>query len=80
MSKVDRVEVGEDGTLFIRFLKDDGKWHRTSIPPNVDPDQQMAYVEAHLQSMGHTRIPVSERATIRTKHAQEKAKRREQIS
>lgn len=38
----------------------DCKWHRTSIPPDVDPQSQMDAVNAHLISMGMPELPQSE--------------------
>lgn len=38
----------------------DCKWHRTSIPVDVDPQAQMAAVNAHLVSMGLPALPQSD--------------------
>lgn len=38
----------------------DRKWHRTAIPIDVDPTQQMAAVNAHLAIMEPPMPPVSE--------------------
>jgi len=35
----------------------DCKWHRTSIPVDVDPQAQMDAVNAHLLSMGLPELP-----------------------
>ena len=53
---VDQIEIPENDTIQIRFGKivvdDDGEeivtWHRTTIPPGVDADEQIAAVTAHL--------------------------------
>lgn len=52
MSTIESITTLADGTVFVRFLKSDGGWHRTSIPPGVDTDTQMAAVNAHLKAMG----------------------------
>ena len=38
----------------------DRKWHRTAIPLDVDPIQQMAAVNSHLASMEPPMPPVSQ--------------------
>jgi hypothetical protein len=38
----------------------DCKWHRTSIPIDVDPQAQMDAVNAHLESMGLPALPQSD--------------------
>lgn len=58
----------QTGTLGVRIaflLVEDGseidrKWHRTSIPVDVDPAQQMAAVNAHLSIMEPPMPPVSQ--------------------
>jgi len=35
----------------------DCKWHRTSIPVDIDPQVQMDAVNAHLVSMGLPELP-----------------------
>jgi hypothetical protein len=55
---IDQIEIARDGTINIRYallLIEDGKdlscqWHRTSIPPGVDVDRQLAEVDNHLTS------------------------------
>ena len=65
MSSVNRIDVAPDGTLQIRFLKDDGGWHRTSIEPGEDVDAQMARVNAHLQQLGSAALPNHASVTAR---------------
>lgn len=55
MSKLQLVEFAEDGTVYIRFRKDDGGWHRTSINPDTDPDEHLDIVDNHLVAMGMTK-------------------------
>lgn len=38
----------------------DCKWHRTAIPADIDPTQQMAAVNAHLAIMEPPMPPVSQ--------------------
>lgn len=68
MSRVDRIDTMPDGTLQIRFIKDNGGYHRTTIPPSVNPDAQMDFVDDHLQRMGQTAVSVADRTVIRTRH------------
>lgn len=56
---IDQPELSLSGVLGVRIafvLIEDGieldrKWHRTSIPIDVDPNMQMAAVNAHLATM-----------------------------
>lgn len=59
------VQSGVLGVKIAFLLVDDGKeldrkWHRTSIPVDVDPVQQMAAVNAHLAIMEPPMPPVSQ--------------------
>lgn len=57
-------EVGDDGTLFIRFLKQDnvsGEWvttgyHRTSIPPGISGAKMRAAINTHLTALGEGQL------------------------
>lgn len=63
-SIVDQIEVPVEGGIAIRMallLVEDGKvisrkWHRTLIPADVSPAEQMAYINDHLTSMGEAVI------------------------
>ncbi len=52
MAKLNLIEFAEDGTLVMRWKKDDGGWHRASCPPDFDLDHLLDLVDAHLISMG----------------------------
>lgn len=56
MTKLDRIEIDSDGVVFVRLVKDNGEYHRTTLPPGIDVNQQMGYVNAHLASMGASPI------------------------
>lgn len=63
--KVDIVEVTMDGTVQIRFNKysSDGDfigYHRTSIPADVNPLDQIAAVNNHLGKEGFAALDVTE--------------------
>lgn len=57
---IDQIEVTRTGEVRIRFglvLIEDGveidcKWHRTAVEPGINPDDQIAAVNAHLKLMG----------------------------
>lgn len=63
MSVLNLIQFEDDGTVLIRWKKDDGGWHRTAIPPNVDPDFQLDAVAADLQVKG---MPTANTAAIHT--------------
>jgi hypothetical protein len=64
---IDQIEVTRNGTIQVRFgllLVEDGKeidckWHRTTLPPGVDVDAQLAAVDAHMAAMNKGRIDVA---------------------
>lgn len=57
---LDQPELHRSGVLGVRIAKlliENGveiscEWHRTSIPPDVNPHEQMAAVNSHLVEMG----------------------------
>lgn len=58
-------QTGVLGVKIAFLLIEDGKeldrkWHRTSIPSYVDPEQQMAAVNEHLAAMDPPMPPVSQ--------------------
>lgn len=61
---LDQPEISRYGALGVRIallLVDgqeeiDSKWHRTSIPADVDPQAQMHAVNQHLLSMGYPAV------------------------
>ena len=68
---VDRIEIMRDGTIQVRRKKCiidseapdvplTQEYHRTSFPPGIDYDGQIALVEAHLAEMGAGAIPDGE--------------------
>lgn len=65
---VDQIEVRRDGTIQVKLglLVMDGdseiscQWHRTAIEPGGDVDEQIAAVNAHLESMGKAPVPTEE--------------------
>lgn len=71
---IDLIEVTGDGTVQIRFslkiLDDDQqidcKWHRTSIPPGHDPDEQIEAVNNNLLQMGRSPVESARLAELRT--------------
>lgn len=58
MSKFDDAEIDEFGVIYIKIIKDNGKNHRTSIPPGFNPVIQMNLVNEHLELLGMS--PVSD--------------------
>lgn len=73
---IDQIEITRDGTLQIRMAKevvdDDGKvilsgWHRTSLPPDGDIDQQITVVnESLIRDLGYPAINEEEAPWLRT--------------
>ena len=73
---VDRITEASDGTLQVRFLKEetDGSgvvisrtWHRTTLPPGKDVDVRMAAVNSHLSAkLGYTAVAASGVNSIKT--------------
>lgn len=59
-----------DGTVHVRIIKSDGGYHRTTIAPGVDPDLQMALVNAHLQSMGVDQVIPEDIGRVRARCAE----------
>lgn len=65
MARVDQIREVR-GTLEVRFVKDDGGYHRTTIPDDVDVDVQLDVVEAHLAAMGdRTKVRVLDRVSLK---------------
>ncbi len=66
--KLDRLEFGEDDTVFVKLLKIDNNGkiepHRTAIPPGTNPSDQMRAVNDHLVSMGYPKLVGPELASI----------------
>lgn len=71
---VDQIEITRDRSIQVRLaflvLKDgveiaDPKFHRTVIPPGLDPERQLAAVNQHLQLMDKPQLPVSEIAFVK---------------
>jgi len=70
---LETLQFVDNGTILVRLKRSivlDGEvlkeeWHRTSIPPDVDPEQQMAAVSAHLISMGFEACPAEQVQTIK---------------
>lgn len=64
-TRLEAIQFAENGTLMVRIQKRtilDGEvlkeeWHRTSVPPNVSAEAQMAEVNKHLQAMGFEAVP-----------------------
>lgn len=65
---VEQTEINRSGVLQVKIAfilvesgkETDPKWHRTAIPIDVNPAQQMAEVNAHLASMEPPMPPVSQ--------------------
>lgn len=61
---VNQIEVGVDGgvgvRLELRLVEGDtvlsSKWHRTIIPQDISPAEQLSYVNDHLTQMGEATI------------------------
>lgn len=61
---VEMIEVYSAGGIGVRIalqLVEDGvvlnnKWHRTLIPNEISPAEQLAYVNSHLLSMGEAEL------------------------
>lgn len=65
---IDQIEVTRTGHVQIRFgllvLEDDvelaSQWHRTSVEPGGNVDNQLAAVNAHLQQMNKAQIETTD--------------------
>jgi len=65
---LEQPELNRSGILGVKIAKlliEDGvetscEWHRTSIPPDIDPQMQMDAVNAHLASMEPPLPPISQ--------------------
>jgi hypothetical protein len=63
-SIIDQIEIPSAGGVQVRIslqLVEDGKvlsskWHRTIIPTEISPAEQLAYVNQHLAVMGEATI------------------------
>lgn len=63
-SIVDQIDIPITGGIGVRIalqLVENGvvlssKWHRTMIPDEISPAEQLAYVNEHLTQMGETKI------------------------
>lgn len=68
---IEQIEIKPDGNVQVRLqllTVEDGEvlvsaWHRTMIPPGVDVDKQMSFVNAHLGLMHKS--PVGEECLAR---------------
>lgn len=73
-TRLEAIQIADDGTLLIRMKKtivDGGEvlkeeWHRTAIPPGIDPDAQMQAVADHLATMGFEAPPAADKALVKT--------------
>lgn len=62
---LEQSELHRSGVLGVKIailmieggMEIDCKWHRTSVPADVDPQAQMEVVNAHLVSMGLPELP-----------------------
>ena len=53
MTIIDKIEENENtGVVSVRFIKDDGTYHRTTIPLELDVETQLKIVDDHLTMMG----------------------------
>jgi len=76
-SVVDQIEITRSGTLQIRIgleIVEDGKilsgkWHRTSIEPSGNVDEQMKFVNDHLLSMGEAQVSQQDIDKIKAYHS-----------
>ncbi len=73
-SVVDQIEIQRDGSVQVRIARevvdDDGsvlsrEWHRTSLPPGMDVDSQMAAVNQHLRGMNGVAVPAADIARVK---------------
>lgn len=67
------TRISGDGVINLRFIKDDGGYHRVSIQPGDDVDQVMAAVNAHLRAMGQNAVAdvVSAKRLVAERHTPE---------
>ena len=66
MTKLDNKWFdAKTGVLSFRLKKPDGGWHRITLMPGDDIDYILKCNNAHLESMGHTKIDVDHEANIR---------------
>lgn len=74
---LEQPEPHRSGVLGVKIailLVDDGqeidcKWHRTSIPADIDPAAQMAAVNEHLASMGYPAVSQEDIDCVVAAHA-----------
>jgi len=74
---LEQCELHRSGTVLVKLalLVVDGSkvisqdWHRAAIPQEVDPQLQMAAVNAHLEHMGAPQLSQSEVDFIAECHA-----------
>lgn len=64
MTKINLIQIEDDGTMLIRYKKDDGTYHRTSIPAGIDAERQMNEVDADLIRRGEAKVTVAGRALL----------------
>lgn len=66
MTRVNLIEFQDDGTILIRYKKDNGEYHRTSIPPSIDANRQLQAVDDHLATMnGISRTSAAAKALLK---------------
>ena len=67
---INQITMDRTGVVLVQFVKcvvEDGEvisqeYHRTSIEPGVDPDEQLAAVDAHLPAI--KAAPVTDEPTV----------------
>lgn len=64
MTKINLIQIEDDGTMLIRYKKSDGTYHRTSIPAGIDAERQMDEVDTDLLRRGETRVTVDGRELL----------------
>lgn len=73
---INNLSVDREGNLSVQFgllLVEDGveidcKWHRTMIPPDIDPEAQLNEVHKHLESMGVPAEPEADSNKVKAFH------------
>ena len=69
---VDQIEITRRDVVQVRLalmyvedgVEGDQKYHRTAIPPGVEPELQMQAVHEHLASMGYPPVSGEDMARI----------------
>lgn len=65
---VNQIEIASNGVVQVRMslavieggTQLNNSWHRTSLPPGINVDEQMAIVNSHIAQMGYPPVSTAE--------------------